>query len=143
MLYHQPIFIVAAPRSGSTLLFETLARNRAFCTLGGESHRQIESIAALRPASKKHASNLLSAEDATPAIAQQIRRNFNQSLTSSDGRQVDCSAGIASGARIRLLEKTPKNALRIGFFKQIFPDCRFIYLYRQPEGNIARRHMYN
>ena len=32
------IFIVAAPRSGSTLLFETLLRSPTLWTIGGESH---------------------------------------------------------------------------------------------------------
>jgi LPS sulfotransferase NodH len=35
-------FIVTAPRSGSTLLFETLAANERFCTLAGEAHWLIE-----------------------------------------------------------------------------------------------------
>jgi hypothetical protein len=29
-----------------------------------------------------------------------------------------------------MLEKTPKNALRIPFFKAIWPDAQFVYLYR-------------
>ncbi|MFM8009067.1 MAG: sulfotransferase family protein, partial [Dolichospermum sp.] len=39
--------------------------------------------------------------------------------------------------KIRFLEKTPKNALRIPFIKAIFPDALFIYLYREPKGNIS------
>src|SRR6266850_1723019 len=37
-----PIFIVAAPRSGSTLLFETLARSESLCSVGGEAHWLVE-----------------------------------------------------------------------------------------------------
>ena len=33
--FFRPLFIVAAPRSGSTLLYETLAVNTSFCILGG------------------------------------------------------------------------------------------------------------
>ena len=31
-----------------------------------------------------------------------------------------------------MLEKTPKNALRIPFLAKVFPEARFIYLYRDP-----------
>ena len=57
--FDRPIFIVAGPRSGSTLLFETLARNRELWTIGGESHQLIESIDALNPATHGFDSNEL------------------------------------------------------------------------------------
>ena len=34
--------------------------------------------------------------------------------------------------RVRLLEKTPKNALRAPFLATVFPEARFVYLYRDP-----------
>jgi hypothetical protein len=39
--------------------------------------------------------------------------------------------------RPRLLEKTPKNALRVSLLNAIFPDALFIYLYRNPRENIS------
>jgi hypothetical protein len=36
-----------------------------------------------------------------------------------------------------VLEKTPKNALRIPFFAELFPDARFIFLWRDPRENLA------
>ena len=41
---------------------------------------------------------------------------------------------------MRLLEKTPKNALRIPFFDAIFPDARFIFLWRDPRENLEQHH---
>jgi uncharacterized protein (TIGR03032 family) len=38
---------------------------------------------------------------------------------------------------VRMLEKTPKNALRIPFLKAAFPDALFIYLYRDPRATIS------
>jgi hypothetical protein len=38
---------------------------------------------------------------------------------------------------VRFLEKTPKNALRIPFFKQMFPDAKFIFLHRDARENIS------
>src|SRR3546814_10013173 len=38
----------------------------------------------------------------------------------------------APATRVRMLEKTPKNALRIPLLRKVFPDARFIYLHRDP-----------
>ena len=48
------------------------------------------------------------------------------------------AAAPASGVdALRLLEKTPKNALRIPFLRSVFPDARFLYLWREPEESLA------
>lgn len=129
--FDRPIFIVAAPRSGSTLLFETLARSPSVCTIGGESHEIIEGIAALNPARRGFDSNRLTAADATTATAEELRAAFHAQLRDRDGRPPQPTGGL------RLLEKTPKNALRIPFLKAVFPDALFIYLYREPHENLG------
>ena len=35
------------------------------------------------------------------------------------------------------MEKTPKNALRIPFLLEVFPDARFIFLFRDPKQNMS------
>ena len=52
-------------------------------------------------------------------------------LQDSQGRK------LTSPGALRFLEKTPKNALRVPFFARIFPDARFIFLWRDPRENIA------
>ena len=47
--FDRPVFILAAPRSGSTLLFETLAHSTTLWTIGGEGHEIIEGIESLNP----------------------------------------------------------------------------------------------
>jgi LPS sulfotransferase NodH len=128
-LLARPIFIVAAPRSGSTLLFETLAVSRAFNTLGGEAHWLIEDVPALRPDTGAVESNRLTAADATPEIIASIRQTVLNHLQGPNG-------ALAADSGL-FLEKTPKNALRIPFLTQIFPDARFIFLWRDPRENIA------
>src|SRR5579859_7897477 len=49
-VFDRPIFIVSSPRSGSSLLFETLTKARGLVTVGGESHGLMESIPAISPA---------------------------------------------------------------------------------------------
>ena len=38
---------------------------------------------------------------------------------------------------LRLLEKTPRNSLRVGFLDAVFPDALFVYLHREPGPTIA------
>jgi hypothetical protein len=126
----RPIFIVSTPRSGSTLLFETLAQAPDLFTVGDESHGLIEGIRQLSPAVRGWASNVLGSEDATAEIAEQIAANFHQHLRNREGRRPEQDA-------VRLLEKTPKNSLRVGFFDAIWPDAQFVYLYRGPRPSIS------
>ena len=47
--FDRPIIVLSSPRSGSTLLFETLLRAPGLYTVGGESHVQIEGMGELHP----------------------------------------------------------------------------------------------
>lgn len=136
-VYDRPIFIVSAPRSGSTLLFETLSANEGFWTLGGEGHEHVERIASLHPKDRGHHSNRLTAEDVTPEIAAQLRTAYAESLRMADGSTSYASLGVTRPAAVRLLEKTPKNSLRIPFMRAVFPDAKFIFLHRKAEPNIS------
>lgn len=125
----RPIFILSSPRSGSTLLFETLAQAQGLFTVGGESHRVIESIPELSPRWRGWSSNRLTAAEATAKVAAQLARNFYEELRDRDGRP--------PVGRVRMLEKTPKNALRAPFFEAIWPDAIFVYLYRDVRETLA------
>ncbi len=130
-----PVFVVAAPRSGSTMLFEVLAQNRALWTIGGESHQVIERIKALTPLHRNYDSNALAAADASTEVLSALCDGFMRKLVNAEG-----ASWLTLKDRpteIRFLEKTPKNALRIPFFKQLFPDAKFIYLHRAPQSNIS------
>lgn len=125
----RPVFIVSPPRSGSSLLFETLAQSPALVTIGGESHGLIEGVPGLHPSARAWASNRLTAHDAAPDVVLELRRRFADALRDRDG-------GPAAPGQ-HLLEKTPKNALRIPFLAAAFPQARFVYLYRDPVDTLA------
>jgi uncharacterized protein (TIGR03032 family) len=129
--FDRPVFIVSAPRSGSSLLFETLARAAGVYTIGGESHQLIEGIPGLEPAARGYESNRLTAADATPGVVDQLYASLAGLLRDRDGRPP------VAGGPVRLLEKTPKNALRVPFLAAAFPEARFIFLYRDPRENLA------
>jgi len=128
-LFDRPIFILSTPRSGSTLLFETLAAAPNLFTTGDESHQLIESQPALIPAFRGWDSNRLSAEDAQPDVAETLAERFYARLHDREGHRPE--------GRVRMLEKTPKNALRVPFFHAIWPDAVFVYLYRDPRQTLA------
>jgi len=135
--FKSPVFIVAAPRSGSTMLFEALQTNRDVWTLGDESHREIESIAALHPENRGYDSNRLSADDYTTQIGALLMQAFMDRLQNAAGNRYQQSPEEYRPSSIRFLEKTPKNSLRIPFFRKMFPDAKFIFLHRSAAPNIG------
>lgn len=134
--FDRPVIVVSAPRSGSTLLFETLARSASLWTIGDESHGIFERIKALNPSHGIRNSNRLLAEDAEERIVQHLRRVFLERLQDHAGLRYG-DAADAGARKPRLLEKTPKNALRIPFLDRVFPDARYIWLYRDPRENLS------
>jgi hypothetical protein len=68
------------------------------------------------------------AHDASPETAETLAAGFYRQLRDRDGQRPE--------GRVRMLEKTPKNALRVAFFDAIWPDARFIYLYRDPHETL-------
>lgn len=127
--FDRPILIVCSPRSGSTLLFEILAQAPDLFTVGDESHRLIEPIRGLGPFTRGWDSNRLVAADLTPDVREQLGRDFYEALRDREGAR--------PRGRVRMLEKTPKNALRIPFFRELWSDSIFVYLYRDPRPTLA------
>jgi uncharacterized protein (TIGR03032 family) len=124
----EPVFLISPPRSGSTLFFETLAQAPGLATIGGESHGLIENIAVLRPAARDYESNRLIARDADAPVVTALHAAFGAQMRDRNGQPAP---------HLRLLEKTPKNALRVPFLAAAFPDAQFVYLYRDPRETIA------
>lgn len=134
--FDRPIFIIAAPRSGSTLLFETLTLNRELWSLGDESHKHFESIPSLRP-TEQNLTNRLTAEMATHDVIETLTKSFVADLRNTDGQLFAQLPALARPNEVRFLEKTPKNSLRIPFIVKAFPDALFIFLFRDAKQNIS------
>lgn len=124
-VFDRPVFIISPPRAGSTLLFETLLRAPQVFTIGHESHALIEGLRELHPAQNDFGSNRLDAAAATPATAAELRKRFQAELR-------DCFHRPPQHWPVRMLEKTPKNALRVAFLAKVFPQAQFVYLHRDP-----------
>ena len=126
----RPIFIIAAPRSGSTLLFETLTSSNSVVSVGGEAHMMIEGIPQLRAGAPGVSSNRLTEQNLRPEYVEQIETFILERLRNARGETV-------SSPDLRFVEKTPKNALRVPFLDAVFNDGLFVFLWRDPRENIS------
>ena len=127
----RPVFIISSPRSGSTMLFEALMRAKESYTIGGESHQLIEAFPSLTPAAHEWESNRLTADDISPDIVEKLSGSFVRRLKNRDG------SPVTPGSVVRMIEKTPKNSLRIPFLAAAYPDAKFVYLWRDPRETIS------
>jgi len=134
--FERPIFIISAPRAGSTLLFNNLKNLPELWTTGAENHQEFENIQGLHPKNQAYQSNCLDSNNVNPEVKTALQNLFSQRLTQGEQSYAELDASQRPSS-IRLLEKTPKNALRIPFLKTLYPDALFIYLYREPLGNIS------
>jgi len=106
----RPIIVIGAPRSGTSLLSETLGR-----------HRDVRLFTEPRLTwryGNDARSDMLSPAHARPEVIAYIRETFAEQVREAGKR--------------RMLEKTPANALRPAFVDRVFPDCRFIHIIRDP-----------
>jgi hypothetical protein len=99
-------------------LYAILRAHRGLAHWPGEAHEVWE--ADHHPALRGWDSNALTRADATKRDAAHIGRQFF----------------LVTGSHRRLIDKTPRNALRIGFIDALFPDARYIYLKRDGRDNV-------
>jgi Sulfotransferase family len=114
----RPVFVIGAPRSGTSLLFAILRSSSRLAHWPGEAHEVWE--AYYHPGLRNWESNVLDDSDVTPEAAAYIRRQFL----------------LIAGSRHRLIDKTPRNSLRFGFLEALFPDARYVYLRRDGRENV-------
>ncbi|MGH2752513.1 MAG: sulfotransferase family protein [Actinomycetota bacterium] len=114
----RPVFIIGAPRSGTSMLYAILRRSSKLAHWPGEAHEVWE--ADYHPALSGWSSNALAASDAHGEAARRIRRRFF----------------LVTGSRKRLIDKTPRNALRVAFIDALFPDARYLFLTRDGRDNV-------
>lgn len=152
-LIHDPVVILAAPRSGSSILFATLSAHPALWSLYRESNDIFEG--PFDPIERGMESNRLTADDLDDATCDHLRRTFYDRVGNLEllplvrrlplrGRgRLRYARAISTATRpwkrppVRIVEKSPKNSLRAPFIRKLFPDARFIHLTRDPRRNIA------
>ena len=111
---HPPVFIVGAPRSGTTLLLQVLAAQPRF-TRSFEPFRIWEQVFGRLP-------DDASVGELTAARRMKLRTQFFAHV--EPGRPV-------------LVAKDPRDSLRVGVLRRVFPAARFIHIVRDGRDVIA------
>jgi len=132
-----PVIVVSAPRSGSTLLFEQLSTRPGLWSIGGESHGVFRAFPHLRAENAQLDSGCLLASHADERTVDAFRRCMAFLLRNHNGEPWIGMRPEDRPPTVTLLEKTPRNALNVPFLLRVFPDARFIYLYRDARATIA------
>ncbi len=157
-MIERPVIIIGAPRSGTSILFDTLARHPSLWHLPSESHAIFEG--PFHPSRRGYESNCVRRGEADARTMESLRRAFHARAIHlhflnrwrapvGSGRSIGSRAArkllgllarpltfLAKPACIRLVEKTPKNTLRVPFLDELFPDAFFLFLTRDPWANI-------
>ena len=136
-LIREPIIIVSAPRSGSSVLFEQMRTLPGLWTIGGESHSIFNAFPHLRAENAAMDSGSLGEQHADEETCDRIRRCFLFLLNDHQGRLLGRLPAHERPKHATLLEKTPRNALNIPFLLRVFPSARFLFLHREPRQNFA------
>ena len=136
-LLEQPTIIVSAPRSGSNLLFELMSKVEGIWTIGRESHAIYNEFPHLRAENAKLDSGSLREAHADRDTRRLLRAIFLYLLRDKHGRPFIMLPAAERPARVKMLEKTPRNALNIPFLLKVFPNAKFILLHREPRANVA------
>jgi len=135
MQVDRPIFVVSMPRSGSTALHRVMAAHPDLATTSHASRRSPTWAPGIRffravyyrrdalseggriwDRFQKHGHDVMEAQDVTPAARRFFRRTVETHLRLF--------------RRERFLARCPRLALRVNYFREIFPEAKFIHLVR-------------
>lgn len=108
-----PIFIVGAPRSGTTFLGDAISR-----------HPEISYH--FEPAAMKRLAPSVLADEVPDGIAAAHVRALHFALLT-----------VEAEGHLRLAEKTPQNCFLISHLARWFPDAGFVYIYRDALDAVA------
>ena len=111
--HERPVFVLGAPRSGTTLVFELLRASDELGSLPGEGHDIWRTFH--HPRWSRWDSDHVAAHDVRPGEGRVVAARFYAHFDS-----------------VRFVEKTPENSLRVPYLLRLFPDARFIVVKRDP-----------
>ena len=111
---HEPIILLGAPRSGTTLLQSLLDRH-------ADVAASVEPRLVWRYGNDRR-SDQLRPEHATASVADHLHGRF--------------AALLRDQGATRLVEKTPANSVRPRFVEAVFPDARYVHITRNGWGAV-------
>jgi hypothetical protein len=128
----QPIFLLSLPRSGSTLVQRVLASTDQIAT-APEPWFLLPQVYALRERGAETEYVQVSSARAIREFADRLPGGIDEyrSAVSDFARRLYDRAGGANNGRY-FLDKTPRYHLIVDDLYELFPDARFIFLWRNP-----------
>jgi hypothetical protein len=136
--FDRPIFILSAPRSGSTFLFDLLSRfDRLWAW-----HAEVDAIWWRHFPYERSAelSDRVGAEDYSPRAGASVRRDcYRFALYAREERGESCSLAQRLGLQrsIRYLDKTIANCFHVGFLERAFPGALYVLLLRDGRATVS------
>jgi hypothetical protein len=135
--FDRPVFVLAAPRSGSTLLQDLLEPHPDLVSWPFEAHAAF-SAALPGPV------DMAAGHRWDPSVASRpLRRDLSRELylgrlaaRHRNGLPVGRLEPLAL-RKVRLLEKTPANVVRMGALARLFPEARLVFLHRDAPASIG------
>ena len=116
--FERPVFIVGVSRSGTTLLFRLLRDSPSLGALPGEGHNLWRAFHHPRYSGWR-------SDAVGPGEVRRGERRFVAAYLRS------------YFPHSRFVEKTPENSFRIPYLLDLFPDARFIVMWRDPLETIS------
>lgn len=114
----EPVFILGAPRSGTTVLFETLDQSPSLTSLGRESGVLWDMFHRIED------SGWSSHEVRPDEITERERKVLNWTID-------------RVAADRRYLDKLPRNCLRVPYLQGLFPDAWFVFIHRDGRATLS------
>jgi Sulfotransferase family len=162
-MIRNPVVIIGAPRSGTSLLQKVLRGFPGFWSMPSESDMIWDQYC--HPRLRNWESERMSGADLTEAMRLELHRQFERYTYPSAVWKPFEDAGVIwsferskvvrwamrhayrqfcrlkdslpfTGKERRIIEKTASNCFRLGFVNAVFPDARFIYVTRDGRNNV-------
>ncbi len=115
---HRPVFVLGAPRSGTTMLFQLLGRSPHLASLPGEAHLLWE---LFHP---------------DPGATSTGHGASARDVTERERRALYWLIRRITGGR-RYLDKTPRNSVRVPYLDGLFADASFVFLKRDGRAVVS------
>ena len=111
--HKRPIFVLGAPRSGTSMLFRLLSAHPELGSLGREGHDMWRKFH--HPRQDGWGSDAVGSGQITTREREFIRRYLYMHFDQA-----------------RFVEKTPENCLRLAYLQELYPDALYVFVRRDP-----------
>ena len=111
--HRRPIFILGAPRSGTSMIFRLLSAHPELGSLGREGHDMWRKFH--HPRRNGWNSDVIGNGQIVEGEREFIRRYLYMHFDQD-----------------RFVEKTPENCLRLAYLQELYPDASFVFVKRDP-----------